>query len=157
MNIFYLITVNYQKICVIILSCNFHGRFNCDIDLETSMTLAPFWRVFAQDGGPVKGRGTGDLTGGGGAHGRRAGAEIGVCSEWLKPLARCVLTSVHLGFKTRPWVLLYFPALILWRWYGSLPITTQASIGVGRFIVYHQHNTSWLLVWLNDSLVVAPQ
>lgn len=55
------------------------GRMLCDIDIGTLLTMAPCWRVCAQDGGPVAGRGTSDLTGGGRPHGWRASAQVGVC------------------------------------------------------------------------------
>lgn len=123
------------------------NRTKCDIDIGACLTLTPCWRVCAQDGGPVARGGTGDPTGGGGAHGGRASSQAGVCSDWLRRARWTVLISISVnGNQSTHMSVIIFTALVLWRWFWSLPITTQASIGVGRFIVYHQHNTSLLLL-----------
>lgn len=124
-----------------------HARTQYDIDIDVCLTLTLCWRVCAQDGGPVTRGGTSDPTWGGGAHGRRASSQAGVCSDWLRCARWTVLISISAnGNQSTHMSVIIFTALVLWRWFWSLPITTQASIGVGRFIVYHQHNTSlWLL------------
>lgn len=112
---------------IVCVSCRVYDA----VTMTMSMTLCVCWW---QDGGSFARRGTGDPSGGGRPDGGRASAQAGV---WRVARKAGALAPRDRAARARRLSVVIFAVLVLRRWFWSLPITTQASIGVGRSKVHY--------------------
>lgn len=121
---------------------------NVDIDGDAALTLTPFWRLCAQDGGPVARGGAGDAPGGGGTHGRRASAQTGVCFA-LHDRSRRVSTSppeVEACHRA-----LLFLQCLYWDADSGVYRSPLRQALESAGLKYNSIVILWLPVWCHDS------